>query len=83
MLQKTAFQGLSVQDAKRGILTSFVKSSNNVITTSVGRNNGLVVKARKTAGANIEVEVDKPLGLKLGPKPGSGGGVIITVSFRF
>ncbi|PWA82382.1 rubredoxin family protein [Artemisia annua] len=76
--QKTAFQGLSVQDAKRGVLTSFVKSSNKVITTSVGRNNGLVVKARKTAGANIEVEVDKPLGLTLGPKPGSGGGVIIT-----
>jgi hypothetical protein len=34
----------------------------------------------RTAGANksIEVEVDKPLGLALGQKP--GGGVIITVS---
>lgn len=40
---------------------------------------GLEINAR-TAGAskNIEVEVDKPLGLTLGQKP--GGGVIITVS---
>ncbi|KAF3782603.1 hypothetical protein EJ110_NYTH33850 [Nymphaea thermarum] len=39
---------------------------------------GLEVRAR-TAGAskNIEVEVDKPLGLTLGQKP--GGGVVITV----
>lgn len=41
---------------------------------------GLEINAR-TAGAakNIEVEVDKPLGLTLGQK--SGGGVVITVSF--
>ena len=40
---------------------------------------GLEITA-KTAGAakNIEVEVDKPLGLTLGQK--SGGGVVITVS---
>lgn len=36
----------------------------------------------KTAGASktFETEVDKPLGLTLGQK--SGGGVIVTVSFR-
>ena len=48
--------------------------------TKVGlRRAGLSVTAR-TAGAakNIEVEVDKPLGLTLGQKP--GGGVVITVS---
>lgn len=35
----------------------------------------------RTAGASktIEVEVDKPLGLTLGQKP--GGGVVITVSY--
>jgi hypothetical protein len=32
----------------------------------------------RTASKNIEVEVDKPLGLVLGQKP--GGGVVITVS---
>lgn len=37
----------------------------------------LEVTAR-TASKNIEVEVDKPLGLTLGQKP--GGGVVITVS---
>ncbi|GJR85824.1 rubredoxin family protein [Tanacetum coccineum] len=74
--QKTTFQGVSIQDAKRGVSASFLKLSNNA--ANVGRSSGLVVKARKTAGANIEVEVDKPLGLTLGPKPGDGGGVIIT-----
>lgn len=40
---------------------------------------GLEIRAR-TSGASktIEVEVDKPLGLTLGQKP--GGGVVITVS---
>lgn len=44
---------------------------------AVGGRRGLVVRA-KTAGAskNIEVDVDKPLGLTLGQKP--GGGVVIT-----
>lgn len=48
---------------------------------SVKGGRGLDIKARKTAGASkeIEVEVDKPLGLTLGPKPGAGGGVVITV----
>lgn len=43
------------------------------------RRRGLEISAR-TAGASktIEVEVDKPLGLTLGQKP--GGGVVITVS---
>ena len=43
---------------------------------------GLEVNAR-TAGAskNIEVEVDKPLGLTLGQKP--NGGVVITVSSAY
>ncbi|RWW18412.1 hypothetical protein GW17_00017606 [Ensete ventricosum] len=45
---------------------------------AVAGRRGLVVRAR-TAGAskNIEVDVDKPLGLTLGQKP--GGGVVITV----
>lgn len=46
---------------------------------AVGGRKGLEISAR-TAGASksIEVEVDKPLGLTLGQKP--GGGVVITVS---
>ncbi|XP_002975304.2 uncharacterized protein LOC9629430 [Selaginella moellendorffii] len=38
--------------------------------------NPLQVEAKTAAGKTIEVEVDKPLGLSLGQKP--GGGVIIT-----
>nr|KAJ0194386.1 hypothetical protein LSAT_V11C800390060 [Lactuca sativa] len=77
--QKTTFQGLSIQDAKRGVSTSFLGSSDKTIV-SVKGGRGLDIKARKTAGASkeIEVEVDKPLGLTLGPKPGAGGGVVIT-----
>ncbi|KAI3517795.1 hypothetical protein L1887_17015 [Cichorium endivia] len=77
--QKTTFQGLSIQDAKRGVSTSFLGSSEKTIVTVKG-GRGLNIKARKTAGASkeIEVEVDKPLGLTLGPKPGAGGGVVIT-----
>lgn len=72
---KTSFQGLSLQDAKRGVTKSFSISVKND-NVSVKRN-GLEITAR-TAGAskNIEVEVDKPLGLTLGPK--QGGGVLIT-----
>lgn len=46
---------------------------------AVGGRKVLEISAR-TAGASksIEVEVDKPLGLTLGQKP--GGGVVITVS---
>lgn len=42
---------------------------------------GLQINARTAASKNIEVEVDKPLGLTLGQKP--GGGVVITVSCVF
>nr|XP_043630376.1 uncharacterized protein LOC122601697 [Erigeron canadensis] len=77
--QKTTFQGVSIQDFKRGVSTSFLKSSDKTLVISRG-NKGLDIKARKTAGAakEIETEVDKPLGLTLGPKPGEGGGVVIT-----
>lgn len=77
-MQKTTFQGLSLQDAKRvfsDCLITEKKSSFSNVTR------GLKITAR-TAGASksIEVEVDKPLGLTLGPKPGGRGGVVITVS---
>ncbi|KAK9272081.1 hypothetical protein L1049_002450 [Liquidambar formosana] len=72
--QKTTFQGLTLQEAKRGISNSFIvdkKGNFNIVRR------GLEITAR-TAGAskNIEVEVDKPLGLTLGQKP--GGGVVIS-----
>lgn len=76
--QKSAFQGLSLKEAKRSVSEAFV-AENGAATTKAGlRRAGLRVTAR-TAGAakNIEVEVDKPLGLTLGQK--SGGGVVITV----
>ncbi|KAJ0547064.1 putative PDZ domain, Rubredoxin-like domain, PDZ superfamily [Helianthus annuus] len=77
--QKTIFQGVSIQDAKRSLSVSFNKTTDKTSAISK-RNRGLEINARKTAGASkqIEVEVDKPLGLTLGPKPGSGGGVVIT-----
>lgn len=74
--QKTSFQGLSLQEAKRGVSNSFLgaESKRNVIN---GGSRRLEITARKAAAAkNIEVEVDKPLGLTLGPK--QGGGVVIT-----
>lgn len=74
--QKTSFQGLSLQEAKRGVSNSFLgaESKRNV---SNGGSRRLEVTARKAAATkNIEVEVDKPLGLTLGPK--QGGGVVIT-----
>ncbi|CAN4085575.1 unnamed protein product [Withania somnifera] len=74
--QRTSFQGVSLQDAKRGVSNSFLgaESKRNV---SNGGNRRLEITARKAAAAkNIEVEVDKPLGLTLGPK--QGGGVVIT-----
>lgn len=75
--QKTTFHGLTIEEAKRGISNSFTTSVEK--NSNVGRRRGLEIIA-KTAGAskNIEVEVDKPLGLTLGQKP--GGGVVITVS---
>ncbi|XP_024991034.1 uncharacterized protein LOC112525231 [Cynara cardunculus var. scolymus] len=78
--QKTPFQGVSIQDAKRNCFTQ--KTSSLAIRKSGGGGGGglAIIKARKTAGTSkqIEVEVDKPLGLTLGPKPGEGGGVVIT-----
>ena len=76
-VQKTTFQGVSLQEAKRGVSDLFIAARKSSFS-NVSR--GLEITAR-TAGASktIEVEVDKPLGLTLGQK--SGGGVIITVSF--
>ncbi|KAL7254497.1 hypothetical protein ACSBR1_008804 [Camellia fascicularis] len=73
--QRTSFQGLSIQDVKKGLFNSFIanksKSSFNITRR------GLEITARTArAPKNIEVEVDKPLGLTLGQKP--GGGVTIT-----
>ncbi|KAH7571456.1 hypothetical protein JRO89_XS04G0056300 [Xanthoceras sorbifolium] len=73
--QKTTFQGLSLQEAKRGISDIFKAEKKSSSFSYVTR--GLEITAR-TAGASktIEVDVDKPLGLTLGQK--SGGGVVIT-----
>lgn len=75
-MQKTSFQGLSLSDAKRVFSIAGTKSSVAVLRR---KRRGFEISAR-TAGASksIEVEVDKPLGLTLGQKP--GGGVIIAVS---
>jgi hypothetical protein len=64
--KKTAFHGVALVDRRW--------------QRNGGARRRLVQVNAKTAGAskNIEVEVDKPLGLALGQKP--GGGVIITVS---
>ncbi|KAG6579648.1 Protein MET1, chloroplastic, partial [Cucurbita argyrosperma subsp. sororia] len=73
--QKSAFQGLSVQEAKKGVSHWFVAENGEAHSRS---RRGLQIRAAKTAGASktVEVEVDKPLGLTLGQKP--GGGVVIT-----
>ncbi|XP_022747921.1 uncharacterized protein LOC111297464 [Durio zibethinus] len=73
---KTTFQGLSLQEAKRGVSDFFLAEKKSSFSSSHARR-GLVITAR-TAGASktIEVEVDKPLGLTLGQK--KGGGVVIT-----
>ncbi|WVZ94951.1 hypothetical protein U9M48_040776, partial [Paspalum notatum var. saurae] len=63
---KTAFHGVSLVDSRW--------SSGH--RRGSGRRRLLQVNARSTAAKNIEVEVDKPLGLALGQKP--GGGVVIT-----
>nr|XP_016454887.1 PREDICTED: uncharacterized protein LOC107779057 [Nicotiana tabacum] len=77
--QRTSFQGLSLQEAKRGVSNSFLAESKRNSTSIGGRSRTLEITARSTAAKNIEVEVDKPLGLTLGPK--NGGGVVITVSY--
>ncbi|XP_055828385.1 uncharacterized protein LOC129896490 [Solanum dulcamara] len=74
--QKTSFQGLSLREAKRSVSNLFLgaESKRNI---AIGGSRGLEITARKAAATkNIEVEVDKPLGLTLGPK--QGGGVVIT-----
>ncbi|XP_059624983.1 uncharacterized protein LOC132268205 [Cornus florida] len=72
--QKSTFQGLSLHDWKRGVSNSFTADKN--ISLNIIRR-GLEITARTAkASKNIEVEVDKPLGLTLGQK--SGGGVVIT-----
>ena len=78
-VQKTTLQGLSLQDAKRGVSDFFLSERKSSFSSSHAKR-GLEITAR-TAGASktIEVEVDKPLGLTLGQK--KGGGVVITVSF--
>lgn len=75
--QKTSFQGLALEDAKWGLSKSLTVTSNAKRSGGTSRRGGLLeIKARTTAAKNIEVEVDKPLGLTLGSKP--GGGVVIT-----
>ncbi|XP_073127970.1 uncharacterized protein [Henckelia pumila] len=71
-LQKSSFHGLSLQDAKR-----VGEKINGASVARIARRRGVEITA-KAAGAakNIEVEVDKPLGLTLGQKP--GGGVVVT-----
>lgn len=76
-IQKTSLQGLSLQDAKRCISVSFGKPEKSWSTSSaIARRSINIVARTSRASKNIEVEVDKPLGLTLGPK--TGGGVIIT-----
>ncbi|RYR58967.1 hypothetical protein Ahy_A05g024826 isoform D [Arachis hypogaea] len=72
VLTPTSLQGLSLPEAKRSLSHSFFVDNNKKATRR-----RLDITAR-TAGASkqIEVEVDKPLGLTLGQKP--GGGVLIT-----
>ncbi|GAB2228497.1 hypothetical protein Droror1_Dr00022618 [Drosera rotundifolia] len=74
LLQTTNFLGFPPRDDKRIGAAHTRRAGNSTVRNS---RRGLVVEA-KTAGASkqIEVEVDKPLGLTLGQKP--GGGVIIT-----
>ncbi|XP_057800706.1 uncharacterized protein LOC131016114 [Salvia miltiorrhiza] len=67
--QKSSFQGVSIQEAKRGVLVL------EGISSRV-RKRGFEINARAGTAKNIEVEVDKPLGLTLGQK--QGGGVVIT-----
>ncbi|KAH9734929.1 Rubredoxin family protein [Citrus sinensis] len=73
--QKTTLQGLSLQESKRRVSDHFLAVSKTKNATRSLDNNKITAR---TAGASktIEVEVDKPLGLTLGQKP--GGGVVIT-----
>ncbi|KAK9192800.1 hypothetical protein WN944_003493 [Citrus x changshan-huyou] len=73
--QKTTLQGLSLQESKSRVSDLFLAVSKTKNATRSLDNNKITAR---TAGASktIEVEVDKPLGLTLGQKP--GGGVVIT-----
>lgn len=73
--QKTTLQGLSLQESKRRVSDLFLAVSKTKNATRSLDNNKITAR---TAGASktIEVEVDKPLGLTLGQRP--GGGVVIT-----
>lgn len=77
-MQKTSFQGVSVEEAKRVVFSSSSLVGEVDIDKSVVSKRGLEINGKTAAGKNIEVEVDKPLGLTLGQK--QGGGVVITVS---
>ncbi|KAL8538318.1 hypothetical protein ACS0TY_000340 [Phlomoides rotata] len=72
--QKTSFQGISLQESKRVAFNSLIAES-IISVRSVGKR-GFEITARAGTAKNIEVEVDKPLGLTLGQK--KGGGVLIT-----
>ncbi|CAA0813096.1 rubredoxin family protein [Striga hermonthica] len=76
--KKTSFHGLSIEDAKRAAFNSLAAGSvRSSFGGVVSRKRGLEITARAAGAAkNIEVEVDKPLGLTLGQK--QGGGVVIT-----
>ncbi|MED6204549.1 hypothetical protein PIB30_010100 [Stylosanthes scabra] len=76
LLTPTSLQGLSLHESKRSLSHSFFLDSKKP-SSSISTRRRLDITAR-TAGASkqIEVEVDKPLGLTLGQKP--GGGVLIT-----
>ncbi|KAF5735419.1 putative electron transporter [Tripterygium wilfordii] len=71
---KTTFQGFSISDAKWVASDLFI-AEKKISFKNVKR--VLEITARTTgASKTIEAEVDKPLGLTLGQKP--GGGVIVT-----
>ncbi|XP_057506905.1 uncharacterized protein LOC130790053 [Actinidia eriantha] len=70
--QKTPFQGLSLLNSKRGVNVI----AGNRRSFSISRRRFEVTARTAGSSKNIEVEVDKPLGVTLGQKP--GGGVVIT-----
>nr|ABK21407.1 unknown [Picea sitchensis] len=72
-IQTSCFFGMSLFEAKGGLSISKAYNTNTNITRT-----GMPLVRARTAGASksIEVDVDKPLGLALGPK--SGGGVLVT-----
>lgn len=80
-MQKSGFHGLNL-DGKQVLGIGSLKQRNWGGNSLQGRRRRLQITARSAKTSNnIEVEVDKPLGLALGQK--SGGGVVITVSISF